>query len=337
MAAFLTYALDSNGALVHVDAVANGAKCNCHCPHCKSPLVAKNGVIDGVRQHHFAHANGHECEGGYESSIHLLAKEVLMEARCINIPQTYRRDFPSGHVVLRRVVAEKYDERLGIKPDVEGIMTNGERLLIEFNFTHKVDANKRKIIVENHLKCLEIDLKYQAVDKAELKDFLVNSTERRKWIVELPQQKPKGDNLSYSSGRKEIYDKTRNILKNVFDAGTLFINPFGLYKKYNDLKALGYDVCEIGAKYLGFKADLLLYRSQKEDKGYIAICIRGRNRYECDRPKNLRVIDVVINPDLKEDFIQKHFKSGIFEKTYSVHFNYFGFDIQKALLVNNTV
>ncbi|GEM_PF-4010823 len=32
MGAFLTYALDEGGALVHVDDVAKGAKCACRCP-----------------------------------------------------------------------------------------------------------------------------------------------------------------------------------------------------------------------------------------------------------------------------------------------------------------
>ncbi len=32
MGAFLTFALDEGGALVHVDDVAKGTKCGCHCP-----------------------------------------------------------------------------------------------------------------------------------------------------------------------------------------------------------------------------------------------------------------------------------------------------------------
>lgn len=75
MGAFLTYALDEGGALVHVDGVAKGAKCACHCPHCDAPLYAKNAGTQ--REHHFAHAHRHECEGAYESSLHILAKEIL--------------------------------------------------------------------------------------------------------------------------------------------------------------------------------------------------------------------------------------------------------------------
>ncbi len=209
-------------------------------------------------------------------------------------------------------------------------MPNGERLLIEFNFTHKVDMNKRRVIVENHLKCVEIDLKYQAVNKDDLREFLVDSADRRRWIVALPPPKPQNVSYSVSSGRKEIYYKTRDILKEVFDSITFLIRPFYWRADYIDLKSLGYDVCEVGAKYLGFKTDLLLYRSQKADKGRIAICIRGRQRYECDRPKDLRVIDIVINPDFKEEQIRKIFQSGKFQEDFAIHFHFYGFDEKKA-------
>jgi len=49
MGAFLTFALDEGGALVHVDDVAKGTKCGCHCPHCNAPLYAKNA--GQIREH----------------------------------------------------------------------------------------------------------------------------------------------------------------------------------------------------------------------------------------------------------------------------------------------
>ena len=38
--AFLTWALNQEGDLVHVDEVPNGNECGCVCPHCKSALCA---------------------------------------------------------------------------------------------------------------------------------------------------------------------------------------------------------------------------------------------------------------------------------------------------------
>ena len=140
MGAFITHAMNDDGQMVHVDSVPKGIKCGCHCPHCQAPLYAKNG--GQIREHHFAHANGHECDGAYESSVHFLAKEVLQETGFIMLPRYGGFGFPTGLVRLRNIEVEKWDERFKIRPDAEGIMPNGERLLIEFNFAHKVDNEK---------------------------------------------------------------------------------------------------------------------------------------------------------------------------------------------------
>ena len=69
----LIYAISNDGRLVNVDEVQTGQDCNCICPACKEPLVAKNKGL--VRVHHFAHQSGSECDLAYESMLHLLAKE----------------------------------------------------------------------------------------------------------------------------------------------------------------------------------------------------------------------------------------------------------------------
>ncbi len=74
----LTYALNSLGKIVFVDDVAKGLDCECICPCCKEKLMAKNGGTKRI--HHFAHASGVECEGAYESMLHLLAKDRIKKA-----------------------------------------------------------------------------------------------------------------------------------------------------------------------------------------------------------------------------------------------------------------
>ena len=322
MGAFITYAMNVYEQMVHVDSVPKGNKCGCHCPHCKGFLYAKNG--GQKKEHHFAHASGHECDGAYESSVHHLAKQVLLESGVIMLPETEKFDYPSGLVELHNVEVEKWDERYKIRPDVEGVMNNGERLLIEFNFAHKVDYNKHKIIVDNHLKCIEIDIKYQADDIKELKDFLVNTADDRLWLVEFQPPKPQKNDVSSSYSRNPIFERISIILKEIFEEKTLMINPKG-YGSYFDLKHFGYDVCEIGAKYRGYKTDLLLYRSHKDDKGYIAINIRGRRRSRVRKPKNLRLIDIVVQDWLLEDYFRQHFKEGILNDNYGVKVYYYDF------------
>ena len=127
---------------------------------------------------------------------------------------------------------------------------------------------KRQIIVDNHLKCIEIDINYQALDKVKLKEFLPGTDEDRKWIVSMPPP-PKSKGESFSYGRNPMYEKTRDILKEIFDEGTITIHPYAMSyyhpDKPFDLRKIGYDVCEVNTKYRGFKSDLLLFRSMKED------------------------------------------------------------------------
>ena len=324
MGAFLTYALDEGGALVHVDHVAKGAKCACHCPHCKAPLYAKNAGTQ--REHHFAHAQGHECEGAYESSLHILAKEILQETGKIMLPKSNGSHFPTGSVRIRNVEIEKWDDRYGIRPDAEGIMDNGERLLIEFYVSHKVDEKKRQIIVDNHLKCIEININYQALDKAELKEFLTGTDEDRKWIVSMPPP-PKSKEESFSYGRNRMYEKARDILKEIFDEGTITIHPHYYHpdKSFN-LRQFGYDVCEVNTKYRGFKSDLLLFRSKKENKEHISINIRGRRRSEGFRyPQGLRIIDIIFKAIDTEDSTRQRLEDGDLVGDLGMTVEYFGF------------
>lgn len=326
MGAFLTFALDEGGALVHVDDVFKGAKCGCHCPHCNAPLYAKNAGV--IREHHFAHARGHECEGAYESSLHLLAKEVLQETGRIMLPQSNSGAFPSGLVRIHNVEVEKWDDRYGFRPDAEGIMDNGERLLIEFLVSHKVDGKKRQTIVNNHLKCIEIDINYQALDRTELKDFLTGTADDRKWIVSMPPPPiPAGESNSYE--RNPMYEKIRDFLKVFFDEGTITIHPYFASRhpdKPFDLRQIGYDVCEVNTKYRGFKSDLLLYRSQKENKGHISINIRGRRRSKDFRhPEGLRIIDIIFKSIASEEGTKQRLKKGDIVGDTGMIVEYYGF------------
>lgn len=78
MKAYLTYALNLEGKLVHVEDVPNGNKCGCICPACKKPLQAKNS--GQIRDHHFAHQSGVDCATAQETALHLLAKKKIQKA-----------------------------------------------------------------------------------------------------------------------------------------------------------------------------------------------------------------------------------------------------------------
>lgn len=320
----LTYALDESQALVHVDDVPKGLKCGCSCPHCGAKLYAKNGGI--IREHHFAHEHGAECEGAYESSMHRLAKEILQTTGCIMLPESEDKSKPSGLVKIHNIEIEKWDDKYGIRPDAEGILDNGQRLLIEFFFSHKVDGKKRNTILDNNLLCVEIDINYQELDREELKRFLTDSTEDREWVK--PKAAPVNPGGSSGYGRNPLYDKARDRLKEIFESG-----PFNIggcselgYRTF-DIKKYGYDTCEVNTKFRGFKSDLLIYRAGKDTKEHIAICVRGRRRFEpFKKPKGLRIIDIVLNSTFcekdMEDFVSNGSSRGY--QTGMMYWNFKG-------------
>lgn len=143
-----------------------------------------------------------------------------------------------------------------------------------------------------------------------------------------PPKKPSGESLSY--GRNSMYEKTRDILKEIFDEGTIIIHPYsGSFNhpdKPFDLRHYGYDVCEFNTKYRGFKSDLLLFRSKKEDKGYISINVRGRRRSKDFRyPKGLRIIDIILSSVGSEENIKQGLKEGNLIGDMGMTIEYFGF------------
>ena len=81
----LRYAI-KNSNLISIDEVEKGLACDCTCPACGSTLIARKGDI---KVHHFAHYKADECNRCVETSLHLLAKEILMEELVIKLPALY--------------------------------------------------------------------------------------------------------------------------------------------------------------------------------------------------------------------------------------------------------
>ena len=169
----LIYALDANGKPVHIDSVPNGFSCGCKCPRCESPLQAKNGGNE--RAHHFAHKDGADCVGAVESAIHCLAKEILKESLCVNLPDD------AGVLQFDRVETEKNCPELKLRPDCVGYYGD-KSLWIEFKRSHEVDAQKAGKIISARIDCIEIDLNECEQDKEKLREFIIQSSENRKWI-----------------------------------------------------------------------------------------------------------------------------------------------------------
>lgn len=98
----LIYAL-KDGNIVSIDDVPSGKECGCVCPACGDELIARKGE---KRMHHFAHRSNEDCEYGYESSLHLAAKDILSRAKKMAIPPVYV-EFPQSSKSKQLLYLEK--------------------------------------------------------------------------------------------------------------------------------------------------------------------------------------------------------------------------------------
>ena len=182
----LIYAL-KNGKAIHISEVESGLKCGCVCPACGEPLVAKKG---NKNLHHFAHKSGQNCEHGYETSLHLAAKEILSETKKIVIPEVFLT-FPNSYKKREKIsdpkeisidevkLEQRYDD---IIPDVV-VISGGKELFVEIFVTHKIDDIKLEKLKEKKISTIEVDLSKQkkTITKEELSQILLGDNDLKTW------------------------------------------------------------------------------------------------------------------------------------------------------------
>lgn len=191
-----TFAVDKEGTIRSVEEVSRGLACECHCPACGERVIARQGEI---REWHFAHTSGADCAAAAETALHLAAKQVLIEAKGLMLPEVTRAvtlkaergliigtaSRPATWVDFLEVEAER--PLAGIKPDIYAVL-GGSVLLVEIAVTHFVDEAKRQLIVRQQLPCVEVDL--SRIERAtwtwdQLREAVVDGLELKKWVWEL--------------------------------------------------------------------------------------------------------------------------------------------------------
>ena len=158
-----------------IDDVERGLKCNCVCPGCLSPLVARKG---GTNKPHFAHTSPSATQSCSETALHLSAKHWLQTNEQVWLPphtlctggvsilnETYSEVEHSfcNPVALKSIELEQYLQELKIKPDVLctiDILGTEYQLALEIAVTHKVDGDKYAKVNGSILNMVEIDLKH---------------------------------------------------------------------------------------------------------------------------------------------------------------------------------
>lgn len=178
--------------LVHISEVVSGLKCDCICPACKCRLVAKIG--SGERNSHFSHHSS--CEYAFESMLHILAKEIIEEAKEIRLP-AYGLEHDGKWCLLSSGRSVKVDRvRLerrmgGFVPDVV-VNMNGRELLVEIAVTHFVDEEKLQKINNLGLSAIEIDLsslRGEEFTRREVKEAVINTWGNRTWLYSARREK----------------------------------------------------------------------------------------------------------------------------------------------------
>ena len=171
----------SDGRIVGVDQVPSGLACECVCTQCEHPLVAAKG---DVYRHHFRHyADGSTCGGGQETALHMLAKDIVMRATSIQLPDDEVRSITSAELELT----------LGeVRPDVLIHTPQGD-VAIEIAVEHRTGEVKTARLAAMNLPAVEIDVSvYRGVlMSAEELEVAVLSTAARRWLrVRKEREKP---------------------------------------------------------------------------------------------------------------------------------------------------
>lgn len=198
--------------------VANGKSCGCCCPECGEELIARQGEI---QTWHFAHQSNAHCTGGYESAIHRMAKQMIMQRSQVWVPQRRfdrdilgsRDDVDGGYswkeslsfVVSTEGVKTlsecREEERVETRrPDLLAIL-EGQPIAIEIAYTHFCDEEKLGWLKARNLTTLEIDVGISPDTemsdiRAILEVRLFSSTTFTTWLVH------SGDSAAFSQLEK---------------------------------------------------------------------------------------------------------------------------------------
>lgn len=190
--ASLIFALRSFAHLAHVDSVANGAACGCHCPDCGEPVLAIQGE---QLTHHFRHATESSCRGSYESMAHILAKQVIAEEKRLRVPALAVK-IPDEEVLLVDDQIANLDGveiepwRRGFRPDATA-KWDGMEFGIEAFVTNRCDSSKVKKYRDRNLAAIEIDLSRFAerLDPSIFRSAVIQNAPRR-WLFHPYQNEP---------------------------------------------------------------------------------------------------------------------------------------------------
>lgn len=212
------------GNVVYVDEVPNGLACECKCMTCGEDLIARQGT---QKAHSFAHKRGSTCNAGYETSLHLAAKDYFLNLATYKLPKPYidcstmRKEF-TGTIGMLLPVDDTVMVN-SVDTEVEYETPSGEKLradivlhttylgesydfIVEICVNSKVDEKKLKKFKELKLPAFEMylgELKKECNTKESIYEYM--ETARTQWLYYFSIEEDK-KKLGIYTQRRDLVD-----------------------------------------------------------------------------------------------------------------------------------
>ena len=195
--AHVSFGLHSSGRLIDAVGARNGLKCDCVCPGCRAPLVARQGQ---VKAPYFAHHDARDCPGGAMTALHLAAQQLIVQRGTMTLPPltvlASRRHpkfglfektstFFTGKAWTFTGAQTEVPIQGGRVVDVAGEDHEMGFVAVEVRVHHEVDAAKSIDIEAAGVPCIEIDLRDligQLLTMESLAKHLFDRVDNKKWI-----------------------------------------------------------------------------------------------------------------------------------------------------------
>ena len=107
------FGLNASNVIIHISKASSGLACNCRCPACKAPLVARKGK---KKIWHFAHSSGQSCGLSLISSFANILNDLLNKGSHFYIPPNLfsGRGQGAGHFQFEtsQIVAQEEDHAI---------------------------------------------------------------------------------------------------------------------------------------------------------------------------------------------------------------------------------
>ncbi|PLW79447.1 hypothetical protein C0585_07715 [Candidatus Woesearchaeota archaeon] len=187
-----------NGKSIYISEVESGLHNDIVCPCCKTPLIANKG---GKKAHHFSHQSKKECGGALESSLHLVAKEILEESKEFWIPHvdcgfSHKKKYGFFSKARKlKIESVKIEKKINLENSEKDIDQDffvpdiifeykGRKLIVEIFVTHKTPEEKIVKIKKSNISAIEIDLSKfsRNIDINSLKHKLIYGIKNKKWL-----------------------------------------------------------------------------------------------------------------------------------------------------------